>query len=124
VVPVIRRVHERTLREIAAERTRLVEAARAGRLSLEEMTGATISLSNLGGFGIDSFTAMLNPGEAAILALGRTVERVVPRDRGLAVISTLALTLTIDHRVLDGASGADALVELAGLLEGGMAWRT
>jgi pyruvate dehydrogenase E2 component (dihydrolipoamide acetyltransferase) len=124
VVPVIRRVHERDLKEIAAERARLVDAARAGRLSLEEMTGATISLSNLGGFGIDSFTAMLNPGEAAILALGRTVERVVPRDRGLAVIPTLALTLTIDHRVLDGASGADALVELAGLLEGGMAWRT
>jgi pyruvate dehydrogenase E2 component (dihydrolipoamide acetyltransferase) len=124
VVPVIRRTDQRTLGEIAQERARLVDAARSGRLGLEEMTGATISLSNLGGFGIDSFTAMLNPGEAAILAVGRTVERVLPRDRGLAVVPTLALSLTIDHRVLDGASGADALVELAGLLEGGMAWRT
>jgi pyruvate dehydrogenase E2 component (dihydrolipoamide acetyltransferase) len=124
VVPVIRRTDQRTLGEIAQERARLVDAARSGRLGLEEMTGATISLSNLGGFGIDSFTAMLNPGEAAILAVGRTVERVLPRDRGLAVVPTLALSLTIDHRVLDGASGADALVELARLLEGGMAWRT
>jgi pyruvate dehydrogenase E2 component (dihydrolipoamide acetyltransferase) len=124
VVPVIRRVHERTLAEIASERARLVNAARSGRLSLEEMAGATISVSNLGAFGIDSFTAMLNPGEAAILAVGRTVDRVLPRDRGLAVVPTLNLSLTIDHRVMDGASGADALVELAGLLEGGMAWRT
>jgi pyruvate dehydrogenase E2 component (dihydrolipoamide acetyltransferase) len=124
VVPVIRRAHERTLGEVAAERVRLVDAARSGRLGLDEMTGATISLSNLGGFGIDSFTAMLNPGEAAILAVGRAVDRVLPRDRGLAVVPTLTLSLTIDHRVLDGASGADALVELAGLLEGGMAWRT
>jgi pyruvate dehydrogenase E2 component (dihydrolipoamide acetyltransferase) len=123
LVPVLRRAHEHSLRELAADRTRLVDAARAGRLSLEEMSGATISISNLGGFGVDSFTAMLNPGESAILAVGRPLERVVPRDRGFAVITTVALSLTIDHRVLDGASGAEALVELAGLLEGGMTWR-
>lgn len=123
LVPVLRRAHERSLRELAADRVRLVEAARSGRLSLEEMSGATITISNLGGFGVDSFTAMLNPGQSAILAVGRPLERVVPRERGLAVITGLALSLTIDHRVLDGASGAEALVELAGLLEGAMTWR-
>ena len=123
LVPVLRRAHERSLRELAADRVRLVDAARGGRLSLEEMSGATITISNLGGFGVDSFTAMLNPGQSAILAVGRPLERVVPRERGLAVITGIALSLTIDHRVMDGASGAEALVELAGLLEGGMTWR-
>jgi pyruvate dehydrogenase E2 component (dihydrolipoamide acetyltransferase) len=88
------------------------------------MSGATMTLSNLGGFGIDRFTAMLNPGETAILAVGRTVERVVPRGRSLDIVPTLTLTLTIDHRAADGAAGAAALVELADLLEGGMTWRT
>jgi len=124
LVPVLRRTHERSLGELAAERVRLVDAARAGRLGLDEMSGATITISNLGGFGIDSFTAMLNPGESAILAVGRPLERVVPRDRSLTVVTTISLSLTIDHRVMDGASGARALVELADLLEGAMTWRT
>jgi pyruvate dehydrogenase E2 component (dihydrolipoamide acetyltransferase) len=67
---------------------------------------------------------MLNPGESAILAVGRSVEKVLARGRGLAIVATIALTLTIDHRVMDGASGGAALTELAGLLEGGMTWRT
>jgi pyruvate dehydrogenase E2 component (dihydrolipoamide acetyltransferase) len=123
LVPVLRRADERSLPELAAERVRLIDAARAGRLRLEEMNGATVTISNLGGFGIDSFAAMLNPGESAILAVGRPLERVVPRERGLAVVTTISLSLTIDHRVMDGASGAEALVELAGLLEGAMTWR-
>jgi pyruvate dehydrogenase E2 component (dihydrolipoamide acetyltransferase) len=88
------------------------------------MAGAAATLSSLGTFGVDSFTAMLNPGESAILAVGRTVEKVVPRDRGLAVVPTISLTFTLDHRVVDGATGGLALGELADLLEGGMAWRT
>jgi pyruvate dehydrogenase E2 component (dihydrolipoamide acetyltransferase) len=124
LVPVLRRVHVRPLHEVASERIRLVEAARNGRLALEEMSGATITLSSLAGFGVDSFTAMLNPGESAILAVGRAVEKVLARGRGLAIVATIALTLTIDHRVIDGASGGAALAELAGLLEGGMTWRT
>ena len=67
---------------------------------------------------------MLNPGESAILAVGRMVDRVVPRDRGLAVVPMLTLTLTVDHRVVDGAAGGGALSDLAELLEGAMAWRT
>jgi pyruvate dehydrogenase E2 component (dihydrolipoamide acetyltransferase) len=123
LVPVIRSANERTLAELALDRTRLTSAARAGQLRREEMSGATISLSSLASLGVDRFNAMLNPGESAILAVGRTADRVVPRDRGLAVVPTMTLTLTLDHRVVDGAAGARAFAELAGLLEGGMAWR-
>jgi pyruvate dehydrogenase E2 component (dihydrolipoamide acetyltransferase) len=124
LVPVIRGAHSRPIGELAADRARLVTAARDGRLEVAEMTGATVTLSSLAGFGVDGFTAMLNPGESAILAVGRTVDRVVARDRGLAVVPTVTLTFTFDHRAVDGASGARALTELADLLEGAMAWRT
>jgi pyruvate dehydrogenase E2 component (dihydrolipoamide acetyltransferase) len=123
MVPVIRRAHERYLSELAAERVRLVAAARSGRLTVEQMSGAAVTLSNLGGFGVERFGAMVNPGEAAILAVGRTVERVVPRGRGIAIVPTLSLTLTIDHRVIDGAGGAAVLIDLVELLEGAMTWR-
>jgi pyruvate dehydrogenase E2 component (dihydrolipoamide acetyltransferase) len=124
LVPVLRRAGERTLAELAVERARLVELTRAGRLGLGDMGGAATTLSSLGTFGVDAFTAMLNPGESSILAVGRTVDKVVPRDRGLAVVPTLTATFTFDHRVVDGAVGAVALAELAELLEGGMTWRT
>jgi pyruvate dehydrogenase E2 component (dihydrolipoamide acetyltransferase) len=117
-------VHELTLAELALERARLVELTRAGRLGIGEMGGAAATLSSLGTFGVDGFNAMLNPGESSILAVGRTVERAVPRDRGIAVVPTITATFTFDHRVVDGAAGALALTELAELLEGGMAWRT
>jgi pyruvate dehydrogenase E2 component (dihydrolipoamide acetyltransferase) len=123
-VPVIRAAHDRSLAQIAAERARLVGDARSGRLRQEDMSGATMTLSNLARFGVDHFTAMLNPGETAILAVGRVVERLVPRGRTIAVVPTLTLSMTIDHRAADGAAGAAALVELAELLEGGMLWRT
>jgi pyruvate dehydrogenase E2 component (dihydrolipoamide acetyltransferase) len=123
LVPVIRSVHERSLGQIAADRARLVDSARTGGLVGDEMGGAVITLSNLAGFGVDRFTAMVNPGESSILAVGRVVERVLPRGRGVAVVPTLALTMTIDHRVADGAAGGAALAELAELTEGGMTWR-
>jgi pyruvate dehydrogenase E2 component (dihydrolipoamide acetyltransferase) len=124
LVPVLRRVDEKALPELVLERARLIEVTRAGRLGLDDMGGAATTLSSLGTFGVDSFTAMLNPGESSILAVGRTVEKVVPRDRGLAVVPTLTATFSFDHRVVDGATGAAGLAELADLLEGGMAWRT
>ncbi len=123
VVPVIRAAHEQGLAAIAGDRKRLVAAARAGRLSLDEMTGGTITLSSLAALGVDRFTAMVNPGESTIVAVGRTVEKLVPRGRTIAIVPTLTLTLSFDHRVVDGAVGAAALAELADLLEGGMAWR-
>lgn len=124
VVPVVRQAHAQTLAGIAAERARLVGDARSGRLRQEDMSDATMTLSNLSSFGVDHFTAMLNPGESAILAVGRVAERVVPRGRAITVVPTLTFSLTVDHRVADGAAGAAALVELAELLEGGMTWRT
>jgi pyruvate dehydrogenase E2 component (dihydrolipoamide acetyltransferase) len=123
LVPVLRRAHERTLPELVLERARLIELTRAGRLGIADMGAAATTLSSLGTFGVDQFTAMLNPGESSILAVGRTVEKVVPRDRGLAVVPTITATFTFDHRVVDGATGAAALSELAELLEGGMTWR-
>jgi pyruvate dehydrogenase E2 component (dihydrolipoamide acetyltransferase) len=123
VVPVVEDVHQIGLGEIAARRARLVVAARDGTLSLSQMSGATITLSNLGGFGVDRFTAMLNPGESAIVAVGRATDRVVPRGRGLAVVPILTVTMTFDHRTVDGAVGGAALAELADLLEGRMTWR-
>jgi pyruvate dehydrogenase E2 component (dihydrolipoamide acetyltransferase) len=122
-VPVIRGSHERALHELAADRVRLVGLARSGRLTLEQMRGAAVTLSNLGSFGVDRFVAMLNPGEAAILAVGRVLDRVVARGRGIEVAPMLTLTLTVDHRVIDGAGGAAALADLAALLEGAMTWR-
>lgn len=124
LVPVLRGVDRRPLPDLVLERARLIETTRSGRLGLAEMSGAVATLSSLGTFGVDSFEAMLNPGESVILAVGRSVEKVVPRDRGLAVVPTLSLTFTLDHRVVDGATGAAALAELADLLEGGMQWRT
>ncbi|MGE0068215.1 MAG: dihydrolipoamide acetyltransferase family protein [Solirubrobacterales bacterium] len=123
LVPALRQAQSLGLAELALERARLVELTRAGRLPIADMGGAATTLSSLGTFGVDSFTAMINPGESSILAVGRTVERAVPRDRGIAVVPTLSLTMTFDHRVVDGATGAAALVELADLLEGGMEWR-
>jgi pyruvate dehydrogenase E2 component (dihydrolipoamide acetyltransferase) len=123
LVPVVRNVHERSLREIAGDRSRLVAAARTGALGLGDMTGGTTTLSNLGNLGVDRFAAMVNPGESTIVAVGRTIDRVVPRGRGVAVIPALTLTLTFDHRVVDGATGARAVAELAELLEGAMPWR-
>jgi pyruvate dehydrogenase E2 component (dihydrolipoamide acetyltransferase) len=124
LVPVLRRAHERSLSELVLERSRLIELTRAGRLGLGDMGGAATTLSSLGTFGVDSFTAMLNPGESSILAVGRSVDRVVPRGRGLVVVPTITATFTFDHRVVDGATGAAALAELAELLEGAMKWRT
>lgn len=123
MVPVIPAADRLGLGEIATQRARLVDAARAGRLSPDEMAGAAITLSNLGGFGVDRFTAMLNPGESAIVAVGRVAERVVPRGRALTVVPVLTVTVSFDHRAIDGAVGASALAELAALLEGGMTWR-
>ena len=86
--------------------------------SVEGLTGGRWVL-----LGVDRFTAMVNPGESTIVAVGRTTEKLVPRGRTIAVVPTLTITLSFDHRVVDGAVGAAALAELADLLEGGMTWR-
>jgi pyruvate dehydrogenase E2 component (dihydrolipoamide acetyltransferase) len=122
LVPVVRGAEHRTVSELVLERSRLVDLTRAGRLGPADMGGAAATLSSLGTFGVDSFTAMLNPGESAILAVGRAVEKLMPRERGIAVAPIISLTFTFDHRVVDGAIGGAALSELAQLLEGGIEW--
>jgi pyruvate dehydrogenase E2 component (dihydrolipoamide acetyltransferase) len=120
IVPVIRDADKRSVSEIAREAQRLAEAARSGKLKPEEFSGGTFSVSNLGMFGIEDFTAVINPPEAAILAVGAIMPSPVVVDGQLAIRDRMKLTLSIDHRALDGATGARFLQELKRLLEGPM----
>ncbi|MGH3960126.1 dihydrolipoamide acetyltransferase family protein [Mycobacterium sp.] len=117
LVPVIRDADRKSITEIAAEAHALVERARAGKLTPDELAGGTFTISNLGMYGVDHFTAIINPPEAAVLAVGAVQEEAVVRDGQLTVATTLKLTLSIDHRVLDGAAGAEFLQDLVQLLE-------
>jgi pyruvate dehydrogenase E2 component (dihydrolipoamide acetyltransferase) len=117
VVPVIRQADTLNLSQIAARRIELVSAAREGGLSLVDLQGGTFTVSNLGMFGVDEFSAIVNPPQAAILATGRIAERVVPVAGQPAVRSMMTLTLSCDHRVVDGARGAQFLEELAQWIE-------
>jgi pyruvate dehydrogenase E2 component (dihydrolipoamide acetyltransferase) len=117
VVPVIRDAHAKTVREIAADRTKLVGKARDGKLQPAEFEGGTFSISNLGMMGIDSFTAVLNPPQAGILAVGATVDTPVVRDRRVEIRPMMTISLTCDHRTVDGAVGARFLQTLVEHLE-------
>ncbi|HJV29767.1 MAG TPA: dihydrolipoamide acetyltransferase family protein, partial [Gaiellaceae bacterium] len=117
VVPVVHDADGLTLRELSERRVQLVDAARAGKLRPDDVSGGTFTISNLGMSGVDSFHAIVNAPQAAILAAGRIVERVVPVDGTPTVRPTLSLTLSFDHRVVDGARGAKFLDTLASLAE-------
>lgn len=116
-VPVIHGADQISLVEIVRKRAELVERARNGRLTLDDITGGTFTISNLGMFGIDSFQAIINPPQTAILALGRIARRPVVIDDGLYVRPTMMLTLSVDHRVADGAKAARFLKALVDNLE-------
>ena len=117
VAPVLRDVDRKPLAQIASERTVLVARARAGQLSLDDLTGSTFTLTNLGMYRVDRFHAILNPPQSAILAVGRIAERPVAIAGQPAVRRTVVLTLSCDHRVLDGALGALFLGRVAQLIE-------
>jgi pyruvate dehydrogenase E2 component (dihydrolipoyllysine-residue acetyltransferase) len=118
VVPVVRDADQKTLTQVAREARELVGRARSGRLAADEMGGGTFTVSNLGMFGIDQFTAVINPPEAAILAVGAALaEPVVTADGAVEVHRRMRLTLSIDHRALDGATGAGFLAQLKTALE-------
>jgi pyruvate dehydrogenase E2 component (dihydrolipoamide acetyltransferase) len=121
VVPVLRDADRKPLSQIAEERTDLVERARAGTLRPEDLAGGTFTLTNLGMYRVDTFQAILNPPQSAILAVGRIIDRAVVLNGQLAARPTALLTLTCDHRVLDGAIAAAFLGELAELCEEPMA---
>jgi pyruvate dehydrogenase E2 component (dihydrolipoamide acetyltransferase) len=117
VVPVVRNADRKPLGAIAAEVAEFVQRARGGKLIMAEITGGTFTVTNLGSFGIDAFTPILNPPEAAILGVGRIVERLTRRDSDLVWRPAMVLSLTVDHRVVDGAPAAAFLQTLRGFLE-------
>ena len=117
VVPVIHRADQLGLSQLAARRIEVVAKARAGKLPLADISGGTFTLSNLGMYGVDQFNAIVNPPQAAILAVGRVAERVVPLHGQPVVQPMMTLSLSCDHRVVDGARGAQFLQTLADLIE-------
>jgi pyruvate dehydrogenase E2 component (dihydrolipoamide acetyltransferase) len=117
VVPVIHRADTLGLAEIAARREDIVSRAQAGKLRPADIQGAGFTVSNLGMYGVDAFSAIVNPPQAAILAVGRITDRVVAVHGQAVVQPTMVLTLSCDHRALDGARGARFLGALADLIE-------
>ncbi len=117
VTPVIQRADTLSLSEIAQRRAELVQRAQAGKQRSDDLAGGTFTISNLGMYGVDAFNAIVPAPQAAILAVGRIVERVVPLHGVPAIQPMMALSLSCDHRVIDGARGAEFLGALADLLE-------
>jgi pyruvate dehydrogenase E2 component (dihydrolipoamide acetyltransferase) len=117
MVPVVTDADRQSLTEIAQTTAALAAKARDGKLALADMSGGTFTISNLGMFGIDQFTAVINPPEAAILAVGAAIPVPVLRDGELVDVPKMKITLTADHRVLDGATAAAFLRSLTGILE-------
>ena len=119
VVPVIRAVDSRPLTQIVSDRSALVVKARAGKLSVQEMTGGSFTVTNLGTLPIDQFAAIINPPEVAILAVGQIAKAALVDDADHIVVgSTMHMTLSADHRVVDGAVGAEFLNRLIDILQG------
>ena len=117
VVPVIRNADAASIGEIVTQRKDLVKRAQKRKLRPMDVADATFTLSNLGMYNVDAFQAIVNTPQAAILAVGRIAERVVPVKGQFAIRPTMVLTLSCDHRVVDGARAAQFLDELAGLIE-------
>jgi len=117
ITPVLRDVHAKSLAQIAVEARDLAERARQRKLRAQELSGATFSISNLGMFDVRDFSAIINPPEGAILAVGSVRTVPVVTDAGLGVGRRMALTLSCDHRVMDGAMGARFLQDVKRLLE-------
>jgi pyruvate dehydrogenase E2 component (dihydrolipoamide acetyltransferase) len=117
VVPVIHRAHELSLKEIVERRQELVGRAQAGKLRPEDLRHGTFTISNLGMYGVDTFNPIVNPPQAAILGVGRIAQRVVPVNGQPAVQPMMMLSLSCDHRVIDGVRGAQFLETLVNLIE-------
>ena len=117
IVPVIFDANAKRMSEISREAKELAKRARERKLKPEEYTGSTFSVSNLGMFGIDQFTAIINPPESAILAIGSSEDKLVVEDGEPVVRKRMRVTMSCDHRVIDGAVGARFLQTLRRMLE-------
>lgn len=117
IVPAIERVDQKRLWQIAKEREDLVERARQGGLSLDELERGTFTVSNLGMYDIISFTSILNPPQSGILSIGKIMDRAVVRDGSIVIRPVVEMTLAVDHRIVDGAVGAQFLRDLKNALE-------
>jgi pyruvate dehydrogenase E2 component (dihydrolipoamide acetyltransferase) len=117
ITPIVRGANRKSVAEIATESSALAERARAGKLTRDEITGGTFTVSNLGMYGLDRFDAIINPPQVAILAVGAARDAVVVRNGQPSVGKLIALTLSCDHRVVDGAVGAAFLKTLRELIE-------
>jgi pyruvate dehydrogenase E2 component (dihydrolipoyllysine-residue acetyltransferase) len=117
VVPVIRDAQTKGLRQISEDTKRLAKKARETGLTPEEMADGTITLSNLGMFGVDQFTAIINPPQAVILAVGGAIQKPVVREGNIVIGHEMCVTLSGDHRTIDGAQGAEYLGTFKQLIE-------
>ena len=116
--PVVRNCEQLSLREIGRRAGELVDRAHAGRLNQEEMEGGTFTISNMGMLGVESFTAIITPPQAAVLAVGTVKGEAVVEEKGEPGIApTVRLTLSADHRTLDGADAAEFLAAMKSYLE-------
>lgn len=118
IVPVIRDADRKTVQQIAAASRALVEKARAGTLGVDEVSGGLFTITNLGMYGIDAFTPIINLPQIAILGVGRIIEKPAVYDGQIAIRSLMTLSLTFDHRIVDGAPAAAFLHDVAGRLGG------
>jgi pyruvate dehydrogenase E2 component (dihydrolipoamide acetyltransferase) len=117
IVPVIRDADSASISEIASQRKELVERAQKRKARPADISDGTFTLSNLGMYNVDAFSAIVNPPQAAILAVGRIAERVVPVNGDVVIRPMMVMTLSCDHRVVDGARGAQFLDDLANLIQ-------
>jgi pyruvate dehydrogenase E2 component (dihydrolipoamide acetyltransferase) len=117
ITPIVRAADKKGLAEISTEMKDLAVRARTGKLAPEEYQGGTFSISNMGMFGVREFTAIINPPQSCILAVGAGAERAVVRDGELGIATVMTLTLSCDHRSVDGALGAKLLGAIKELIE-------
>ena len=117
MIPVVKNADQLQLADVVYEARGLVQRARAGRPKSDDLTGGTFSISNVGNLAVESFTAIINPGQGAILAVGAIEEEAVVVEGELLISSVMRITLSVDHRIIDGVVGAQFLTELKRLLE-------
>ncbi|MCC7167345.1 MAG: 2-oxo acid dehydrogenase subunit E2, partial [Rhodospirillales bacterium] len=117
ITPIVRNADQKGLATLSAEMKALAEKARAGKLQPEEYQGGGFTISNLGMYGITEFSAIINPPQACILAVGAGIERAVVKEGALAIATMMNATLSVDHRAVDGVLGAQYLAAFKALIE-------